>query len=161
MAYGFQPNSLWCMASNPTLYLLSKDMLISETFMKWKSNINIVLIGNNSKFVVTENEPDFSRKNATKAVRKKCERWTAANNKAKAYMLGNMSKMLRTKMEDVETAYDIMEQLQEMFGHKPDHPRFEATKKYVNHRMAPGQHVHDHSNKMKNYFKNLSYMERH
>ncbi|XP_062080426.1 uncharacterized protein LOC133785189 [Humulus lupulus] len=55
-------------------------------------------------------------------------------------------------MEDVETAYDIMEQLQEIFGPKSAQASFEATKKYVNCRMAAGQHVHDHFIKMKKYF---------
>ncbi|XP_062108444.1 uncharacterized protein LOC133819259 [Humulus lupulus] len=140
------------MASNPIISLLSKELLTSENFMKWKSNINIVLIGDNSKFVMTEAEPDFPRENASKAVREKYDRWTASNNKAKAYMLASMSEMLRTKMEDIETAYDIMEQLQEMFGHKSARASFEATKKYVNCRMAPGQHVRDHFIKMTNYF---------
>ncbi|XP_062099814.1 uncharacterized protein LOC133805661 [Humulus lupulus] len=140
------------MASNPIISLLSKELLTGENFMKWKSNINIVLIGDNSKFVMTEAEPDFPGENASKAVREKYDRWTTTNNKAKAYMLASMSKTLRTKMEDIETAYDIMEQLQEMFGHKSAQASFEATKKYVNCRMAPGQHVRDHFIKMTNYF---------
>ncbi|XP_062100487.1 uncharacterized protein LOC133806394 [Humulus lupulus] len=55
-------------------------------------------------------------------------------------------------MKNVETAYDIMEQLQEIFGHKSAKASFEATKKYVNYKMAPDQHVRDHFINMKNYF---------
>ncbi|XP_062080168.1 uncharacterized protein LOC133784917 [Humulus lupulus] len=39
-----------------------------------------------------------------------------------------------------------------MFGHKSAQASFEATKKYVNCMMAPGQHVRDHFIKMMNYF---------
>ncbi|XP_062109703.1 uncharacterized protein LOC133821403 [Humulus lupulus] len=102
---------------------------------------------------MSETEPDFPIENTSKA--EKYERWTASNNKANAYMLVNMSKMLRTKMENVETTYDIMEKLQEMFGHKSSQASFEATKKYVNCRMAPGQHGHDHFIKMMKYFQEV------
>ncbi|XP_062088175.1 uncharacterized protein LOC133794789 [Humulus lupulus] len=67
-------------------------------------------------------------------------------------MFASMSETLRTKMENVETAYEIMEQLQEMFEHKSAQASFKATKKYVNCRMALGQHVRDHFSKMTNYF---------
>ncbi|XP_062103760.1 uncharacterized protein LOC133814869 [Humulus lupulus] len=117
------------MASNPIIYLLSKELSTSENFMKWKSKINIVLIGDNSKFVMTETEPDFLEENASKVMREKYECWTAAKNKAKAYMLSITLETLRTKMENVETAYDIMEQHQEMFGPKSAQASFEATKK--------------------------------
>ncbi|XP_062074998.1 uncharacterized protein LOC133779008 [Humulus lupulus] len=99
-----------------------------------------------------ENELDFPGENAMKVVRENYEHWTAANNNAKAYMLASMSKTLRTKIEDVKIAYYIMEKLQEMFGHKSTQASFEATKKYVNCRMAPSHHVYNHFIKMKNYF---------
>ncbi|XP_062114103.1 uncharacterized protein LOC133825130 [Humulus lupulus] len=139
------------MASNPIIVLMTKELLTAKNFMKGKYNINIVLISDNSKFVVTENKPDFLGENAMKSVREKYDRWTFANNKAKAYMPASMSEMLKNKMEDVKTAFDIMEQLQEMFGHKSAQASFKAPKKYVNC-MAPGNHVRDHFIKITNYF---------
>ncbi|XP_062085567.1 uncharacterized protein LOC133791664 [Humulus lupulus] len=137
---------------NPIISPLSKELLIEENFPKWNSNINIVLIGNNSKFVMTEVFPDVPGDLSSKESREKYERWLPANNKVKAYMLASMSDMLRTKLEDLQTAYEIMEQLQEIFGHKSRQARFEATKKYANARMAPGMHVCNHFIKMTNYF---------
>ncbi|XP_062100763.1 uncharacterized protein LOC133806683 [Humulus lupulus] len=101
---------------------------------------------------MTEVCPDIPGDLSLKESREKYECWLAANNKAKAYMLASMSDTLRTKLEDVETAYEIMEQLQEMFGHKTGQSRFEATKKYANARMVPGMHIRDHFIKMMNYF---------
>ncbi|XP_062114404.1 uncharacterized protein LOC133825488 [Humulus lupulus] len=138
--------------SNPIISFLSKELLTGENFPKWKSNINIVLTGDNSKFVMTEVCPDIPGDLSSKESREKYERWLAANKKSKAYMLASMSDTLRTKLEDVETAYEIMDQLQEMFRHKSRQARFEATKKYANARMAPGMHVRDHFIKMTNYF---------
>ena len=138
--------------SNPIISLLSKELLTGENFPKWKSNINIVLIGENSKFVMTEVCPDVPGDLSSKESREKYKCWLAANNKAKAYMLASMSDTLRTKLEDVETAYEIMEQLHKMFGHKSGKARFEAMKKYDNARMTPRMHVRDHFIKMMNYF---------
>ncbi|XP_062086037.1 uncharacterized protein LOC133792132 [Humulus lupulus] len=111
-----------------------------------------MLIGDNSKFVMTEVCPNAPGDLSSKESREKYERWLVANNKAKAYMLASMSDMLRRKLEDIKTAYEIMEQLQEMFRHKSGQACFEAMKKYANARMAPGMHVRDHFIKMANYF---------
>ena len=109
------------------------------------------MIGDNSKFVMTEESPEVPDEGDTKSVKDKYERWQAANNKARYYMLTSMVDTLKTKMENVETAYEIMDQLQDMFGAKSAQTRFEATKKYANARMAPSQHVRDHLIKMTNY----------
>ncbi|XP_062080624.1 uncharacterized protein LOC133785397 [Humulus lupulus] len=138
--------------SNPIISILSKELLTRENFPKWKSNINIVLIGENSMFVMTEVFPGVLGDLSSKESREKYERWLVANNKAKAYMLASMSNTLRTKLEDVETAYEIMKQLQEMFGHKFGQAHFEATKKYADSRIVPGMHVCDHFIKMMNNF---------
>ncbi|XP_062086083.1 uncharacterized protein LOC133792183 [Humulus lupulus] len=66
-----------------------------------------------------------------------------------------MSDTLRKKLENVNTNFDIMDQLQDMFGHKSNHTRFESTKRYENANMAPGMHVRDHFIKMMNYFQEV------
>ncbi|XP_062100598.1 uncharacterized protein LOC133806523 [Humulus lupulus] len=111
-----------------------------------------MLICNNSKFVRIEESHEVLVEGALKSVRERYERRQMANIKAKAYMLASMSNTLRMKLEDVETAYDIMEQLQEKFGHKSGQARFEANKKYANAKMAPMMHVCDHFIKMTSYF---------
>ncbi|XP_062109659.1 uncharacterized protein LOC133821268 [Humulus lupulus] len=138
--------------SNLIISLLSKQLLTGENFPKWKSNINIVLIDDNSRFVMTEVCPDFHGDLSSKESREKYKCWLADNNKAKAYMLASMSNTLRTKLEDIETTYEFMERLHEMFVHKSGQARFEATKKYANDRMAPRIHVRDRFIKMTNYF---------
>ena len=44
------------------------------------------------------------------------ERWNSSNNKAKAYILASMSDALRTKLENKETAVEILNTFQEMIG---------------------------------------------
>ncbi|XP_073136705.1 uncharacterized protein [Henckelia pumila] len=96
-------------------------------------------------FVLIEECPPAPPANATRAVKKPYDRWIASNNKAKTYMLASISDALRIKMEPMETAFEIMESLQGMFGH-------EATRKYTNARMVAGTHVHDHVMQMTNHF---------
>ena len=42
---------------NPIIALLANEKLSGDNFVKWKSNINIVLICENQKFVFTEECP--------------------------------------------------------------------------------------------------------
>ena len=81
-----------------------------------------MLIGDNSKFVKTEESPEVPTKGATKSVRDKYERWQKANNKAWYYMLTSMVDTLKKNTETVNT------------------------KKYANGRMAPSPNVHDQLN---------------
>ncbi|KAG6503288.1 hypothetical protein ZIOFF_035599 [Zingiber officinale] len=137
---------------NPIMSLLANNTLTGENFPKWKSNINIVLVSENNRFVLTEECPPVPPANATRAVRELYDRWIASNNKAKAYMLASMSDALRSKMEPKECAFEIMESLQEMFGQQSEQARHEATRKYTNARMILGTHVRDHVMQMTNYF---------
>ncbi|KAG6467586.1 hypothetical protein ZIOFF_074616 [Zingiber officinale] len=137
---------------NPIMSLLTNNTLTGENFPKWKSNINIVLVSENNRFVLTEECPPVPPANVTRAVRELYDRWIASNNKAKAYMLASMSDALRSKMEPKECAFEIMESLQEMFGQQSEQARHEATRKYTNARMILGTHVRDHVMQMTNYF---------
>ena len=89
-------------SNNPIIASLANEKLSDDNFVKWKSNINIVLICENQKFVLTEECPP--------------EPPTHSNNKARCYMLTSMNDVLRKKHEDMETAYEIWESLKAMFG---------------------------------------------
>ena len=99
-------------ASNPIIALLANESLTVDNFVKWKSNVNIVLVCENNRFVLTEECPAEPAANAARSVREPYERWIQANNKARAYMLASMSDMLRLKHERIETAIEIMDSLQ-------------------------------------------------
>ena len=94
-------------SNNPIIALLANEKLNGDNFIKWKSNMNIVLICENQKFVLTEECPPEPPANAARNVRDKYDAWIQANNKAHCYMLASMSDVLRTKYEETETAYEI------------------------------------------------------
>ena len=137
---------------NPIIALLSKDVLTGDNFSKWKSNLNIVLVSESIRYVLTESRPPVPTANAARTLKEDFERWNSSNNKAKAYMLASMSDALRTKLENKETAVEILDTLQEMFGMQNEQARMEATRKYMNAKMSPGTYVRDHVMMMTNYF---------
>ena len=109
--------------SNPIIALLSKDVLTGENFQKWKSNLNIVLVSESVRYILTAPQPPAPAPNSTRQVREEYDRWAVSNNKAIAYMLATMSDGLRAKMENKETAVEILDSLQEMFGQQNEQAR--------------------------------------
>ncbi|XP_062104733.1 uncharacterized protein LOC133816040 [Humulus lupulus] len=103
-----------------------------------ESNMNIVLICEINKFVFTEECLEVPAATTPKTSREKYDAWILSNNKAKCYMLASMSDVLRKKHEDMETAYEIWESLQAMFGEQSDQCRHEATRTYMNMKMMKG-----------------------
>ncbi|KAM6566529.1 hypothetical protein CsatA_025658 [Cannabis sativa] len=61
--------------NNPMVSMLTDNKLSRANFIKWRENINIAIIGENSLFVLTEEAPEQLGENATKAVEEKFERW--------------------------------------------------------------------------------------
>ena len=111
-----------------------------------------MVVSEDYKFVLTEECPPQPAAKATRAARESYEKLTHANNKAHCYMLAGMTDVLRAKYERMETAYEIMESLQAMFGQQSDQSRHDAIKKAMNAKMKRGTPVRDHVLNMINYF---------
>ena len=97
--------------SNLIITLLSKDVLIRDNFPKWKCNLNIVLVGENIRYILNEPLPPIPNNTATCQVKAEYDQWVASNNKAIAYMLASMSDVLREKFENHEFAMKILDSL--------------------------------------------------
>ena len=67
-------------------------------------------------------------------------------------MLVSMSDVLRTKFENNDSAVEILDSLQEMFGQKNEQTCIEITGKYTTAKMKTGMPVRDHVMMMTNYF---------
>ena len=114
--------------SNPIINLLSLEQLTGENYAKWKSNMNLVLINYDYKFVLLEKCPLELATNAPRAAKEAFDRWIKANNKAKCYMLVDMFELLRKQHEDMTTTYEIVQSLDGMFGQPSKKCRLEAMK---------------------------------
>ena len=75
------------MSSNPIIALLANEKLNGDNYIKWKSNINIMLICENQKFVLTKECPPEPHATASRSLREKYDFWQTANKKARCYML--------------------------------------------------------------------------
>ena len=69
-------------SNNPIIALLANEKLSGDNLVKWTSNINIVLIYENQKFVLTEECPLEPPANASHTVRERYDSWIHSNNKA-------------------------------------------------------------------------------
>ncbi|RVX12712.1 Retrovirus-related Pol polyprotein from transposon TNT 1-94 [Vitis vinifera] len=114
--------------------------------------MNILLINENYHFVLKEDCPPVPPANASKAVSEEYNRWIIANNKTRCYLLAAMNEVLRTKHEGLETAREIMESLQQMFGRPSEQARHEAVKAVMNSKMKNGSSVREHVLKMIHHF---------
>ena len=138
--------------SNPITALLSQVVLDGNNFQKWKSNLNIVLVSESIRFVLTEPKPPIPSNNASKESKEAYTQWTTSNNKAIAYMLASMTDSLRTKLEKLETAVEILDSVQGMFGRKDEQALREITGKYSTAKMKSATPVRDHVMMLTNYF---------
>ena len=97
--------------SNTIITLLPKDVLTGDNFQKWKSNLNVMLVGENIRYILNMPWLPLPNNNATCLVREKYDHWVGSNNKAIAYMDATMSDVLREKFEVKETAVEILDSL--------------------------------------------------
>ena len=97
--------------SNPIIALLSKNVLTRDNFQKWKSNLNIVLVGKNIRYILNMPRPPPPNNNATNHIKEEYDYWVTSNNKKIAYMLSTMSDVLWVKFDVKETVVEILDSL--------------------------------------------------
>ncbi|XP_075475347.1 uncharacterized protein LOC142506082 [Primulina tabacum] len=114
--------------------------------------MNILLINESYHFVLKENCPPVPPANTSRTVSQAYNNWIVANNKARCYLLASMNEVLSAKHEAFETAKEIMESLQQMFGRPSEQERYEAVKEVMNCKMKNGSSVREHVLKMINHF---------
>ena len=101
---------------SPIISILSNDKLTRENYVKWKSNMNGILVCEDLKFVLTEECPPEPARNAGQVVRDTYQKWVAANEKAHCYLLVGMSEVFAAKHEPMALASQMMESLQGSLG---------------------------------------------
>ncbi|EXB73694.1 hypothetical protein L484_026857 [Morus notabilis] len=103
--------------------------------------MNILLVCEDYKFVLVEECPPEPAANASKTAKEPYDRWIKVNNKAKCFMLASMSNVLRKKHEEMETAYEIIESLEAMFGAPSKKARLDAVRAFMNDKMKKSSSV--------------------
>ena len=95
---------LFSVMVSPISSILSNDKLTGENYVKWKSNMNAILVCEDLKFVLTEERPPELARNAGQAVRDTYQKWVAANEKARCYLLAGMSEVHDAKHKPMALA---------------------------------------------------------
>ena len=96
--------------SSAFITLLSADKMNGDNYTSWKNMINTLLIVEDLKFAIIEECPQIPAQNASRNVLDAYEKWMKTNEKARAYILANLSEVLAKKHETMVTAREIMDQ---------------------------------------------------
>ncbi|XP_022858132.1 uncharacterized protein LOC111379040 [Olea europaea var. sylvestris] len=106
------------MSLNPVSVILNKYQLVGENYVDWKRNINIVLTAKKYKYVLDKICPEALKDDSTESQKAAYEKWHHSDEMTHCYILAFMSNVLQQKYQNMQTAFGIMESLQEMFGHQ-------------------------------------------
>ena len=106
------------MTFNPLFIILQQNRLTGPNYIDWKRNLDIVLTAESYKFVLTEHCPDAPTGESTQEEIEYHRKWVKADEMARCYILASMSNVLQHQHQDLPTAYDIMNNLKELFGHQ-------------------------------------------
>ncbi|XP_050947436.1 uncharacterized protein LOC127151492 [Cucumis melo] len=130
--------------NNSIVQLLASQKLNGDNYTTWKPNLNTILVVNDLRFVLTEECPQAPASTANRNVREAYDRWVKANEKARVYIIANMSDVLAKKHESLATAKEIMDSLTKMFGQPSWSLKHEAIKYIYTKQIKEGTSVREH-----------------
>ena len=121
---------------NPLFVILKENKLTGPNYIDWKRNLNLVLISEEYKFVLTDMCPPPPDSDSSKEEVEAYQSWRKADEMARCYILASMSNILQHQHKNMATAYDMMMNLKEMFGARMT-GGYEGTPQYENGRGNP------------------------
>ncbi|XP_074556263.1 uncharacterized protein LOC141812121 [Curcuma longa] len=136
------------MTFNPLAVILKENKLTGPNYIDWKRNLDIVLTAEEYKFVLLQECPSLPDKDATEEEIERHRKWMKADEMARCYILASMSNVLQHQHQAMPTAYDMMLNLKELFGHQNRAARQEAMRNLMTTTMKEGTPVREHILKM-------------
>jgi hypothetical protein len=133
---------------SPLAIILNQNKLTGPNYLDWKRNLDIVLIAEGHKFVLTQPCPEVPPLDASQEDKQRYDRWNKSNEMAKCYILASLSNVLQHQMQTMSLASDIMLNLKEMFGDQGRAARQDMMRSLLNNRMTEGTQSRDHCLKM-------------
>ncbi|KAL6323869.1 hypothetical protein AAG906_005865 [Vitis piasezkii] len=133
---------------NPLANILTQNKLEGPNYVDWKRNLDILLTAEEYKFVLSEVCPEKPGEGATQDQIKAHQKWVKADEMARCYILASMSNVLQHQHQKMDTAYDILENLKEMFGDQTSAARQNALREILTSKMEEGTQVRTHVLKM-------------
>ncbi|GMN67023.1 hypothetical protein TIFTF001_036092 [Ficus carica] len=118
--------------SSPLSVILTQNKLTDENFNDWKRNLLNVLNFEKHSFVLTQPRPPTLAIDAPDRDFVALERWDNSNLSAMCYIRASMSNVLQKQHEEHQTARQIMDNLEEMFGEQTIKAKTDAIKAQTN-----------------------------
>ncbi|GMN20309.1 hypothetical protein TIFTF001_048729 [Ficus carica] len=137
--------------SSPLSVILTQNKLTGENFNDWKRNLLIVLNFEKHSFVLTQPRPPTPAIDAPDRDFVALERWDNSNLSAMCYIRASMSNVLQKQHEEHQTARQIMDNLEEMFGEQTIQAKTDAIKGLMNCRQKVGTPIKEHMMKVMAY----------
>ncbi|KAH6785263.1 hypothetical protein C2S51_037718 [Perilla frutescens var. frutescens] len=135
--------------------ILKENKLVGENYNDWIRNLNLVLVAEGHKFVLEEVCPQTPYEGSDEAQKVAYDKWLRSNEIVRCYILASMSSVLQYQHEPMKTAYDIMYNLRQLFGHQNRSARHLAMKKLMDARMSDSTPVRDHVLMMMGYLSEI------
>ncbi|XP_057965527.1 uncharacterized protein LOC131156097 [Malania oleifera] len=143
------------MAFNPLAIILKEIKLVGPNYINWKRNLDIVLTTKEYKYELVEVCPQKPGERATNKETRAYQKWIKANKMARCYILASMSNVLQHQHQSMLFAYNIMQNLKEMFGYQNRAARKTIMKDLMNTIMIEGTPIRDHVLKMIGFLNEL------
>ena len=124
------------MAFNPLAVILKENKLTGPNYIDWKRNLDIVLTAEEYKFVLTEVCPEKPDENSSEEEKEAYKKWVKADEMARCYILASMSNVLQHQHQAMTSAYEMMLNLKELFGHQNRAARQEAIRNLMTTTMS-------------------------
>ena len=93
---------------NPLFVIQKENKLTGPNYINWKKNLNMVLIAEEYKFVLTDVYPPAPDSDSLKEEVEAYQTWHKVEEMARCYILASMSNVLQHQHEHMATAYDMM-----------------------------------------------------
>ncbi|XP_070023331.1 uncharacterized protein LOC142175684 [Nicotiana tabacum] len=132
---------------NPLTSILDQNKLEGPNYVDWKRNLDNVLTAEGYKFVIIEECPE-KLENATDDQVKAYDKWVKADEMTRCYIFSFMVNVLQHQHQSMESAYDMLESLKEMFDEQNRAAKQTSMKALLNTNMAEGLSIRDHVLKM-------------
>ncbi|CAA0823270.1 Unknown protein, partial [Striga hermonthica] len=118
-------------------------------------NLDIVLVADEYKFVLTTPAPAPLSAQYTEEKREAHQKWHKADEMARCYILASMSNVLQQQSHTMPTAADMMLSLKELLSEQDRAAQFEAMRKIMYSVMPKGASVREHVLKMMEYLNEI------
>ena len=90
---------------SPLVAILNQNKLTGSNYVDWKRNLDIVLIAEEQKYVLTQPCPSFPSLDAHLEEKQRYDHWQKSNEMAKCYILESILNVLQHSNAGCRTSF--------------------------------------------------------